>query len=302
MNKKLFATLALISVMTLFGTISALADELPGKDLKPEISQIQIKFLGTGAADWKKPEPDGSFRRLTSILVNNKILIDFTASDKDMLPEGFRPDAIFYTHSHNDHFSATEILKLGVDRIYLGETWIRRAKRAFAKASEELGIAVPEIIPVKVGGRYIENGLVFLALPGNHATGDNNEQALIYLLESTTSRVLYATDTAGLTGLATRISGIDGHVKNGTPINGLIMEATIGLGHEDDYRYFNHSSVAVVSHIVKILTKTKRYLPKEGQYVYLTHLARTLHPSQDELDKTLPAPLKAAYDGLTVDF
>ena len=45
-----------------------------------------------------------------------------------------------------------------------------------------------------------------------------------------------------------------------------------------------------------------RYTPKEGQPVYLTHMARTLHGTQAELDKTLPKPLKAAYDGLEVIF
>ena len=32
------------------------------------------------------------------------------------------------------------------------------------------------------------------------------------------------------------------------------------------------------------------------------HMARTLHPGQAELDRTLAEPLKAAYDGLEVIF
>ena len=51
-----------------------------------------------------------------------------------------------------------------------------------------------------------------------------------------------------------------------------------------------------------MLLKNERYIPKEGQPVYLTHLARTLHGTQKELDETLPTPLKAAYDGLEVIF
>jgi hypothetical protein len=57
-----------------------------------------------------------------------------------------------------------------------------------------------------------------------------------------------------------------------------------------------------VSRIVDVLIKTKRYIPFENQPVYLTHMARTLHGTQAELDTSLPQPLKAAYDGLEVIF
>ena len=80
------------------------------------------------------------------------------------------------------------------------------------------------------------------------------------------------------------------------------MEATIGLGHDDDFRVFTHSSVSMVAHAVRVLTKIGRYRPKKGQSVWLTHMARTLHGTQAELDKTLPKPLKAAYDGLEIEF
>ena len=78
----------------------------------------------------------------------------------------------------------------------------------------------------------------------------------------------------------------------------------MGQGEEQDtdFRIFTHSRVDCVARTVKVLTKTKRYTPPTGQPVYLTHLARTLHPTQAELDKSLPEPLRAAYDGLEVVF
>ena len=121
-------------------------------------------------------------------------------------------------------------------------------------------------------------------------------------MEKKNVRLLYATDTGGLTAIATRLAGIDAHVKEGKPITALIMEATMGLSHEDDFRIFCHSSVATVAQTVRILTQTKRYLPPDGQPVYLTHLARTLHGTQAELDANLPTPLRAAYDGLDIIF
>ena len=93
-------------------------------------------------------------------------------------------------------------------------------------------------------------------------------------------------------------------MKNATarPITGLIMEATMGMGGDEDFRIFTHSSVETVLRTAHMLIRQGRYLPKLNQPVYLTHMARTLHPTQAELDATLPQPLKAAYDGLEVYF
>ena len=74
----------------------------------------------------------------------------------------------------------------------------------------------------------------------------------------------------------------------------------MGVGHEDDFRIFAHSSVATVAQIVRVLTATKRYLPPPGRKVYLTHMARTLHGTQAEIAAAVPAPLCPAYDGLEI--
>ena len=105
-----------------------------------------------------------------------------------------------------------------------------------------------------------------------------------------------------LPAVAVRLAGLNAYDKSGKPITALIMEATVGLGREDDCRIFTHSSVAMVAQTVRVLRKTRRYAPAPGQSVWITHMARTLHGTQAELDKTLPAPVKAAYDGLEVEF
>ena len=272
------------------------------KEPKKE-SGLRVRFLGTGAADWNGPDKRGEHRRLSSILLDNRILIDFTPTDADMLPEGCKPECIFYTHSHGDHYNPEALLKLGVPVAHLGKTWINRAWKNFADASAKTGMPVPELIPLSIGETTVCGDIRITALPANHAINDT-EQALIYLIEKGPVRVIYATDTGGIMGVAARIAGIDPHIKPGNPIHGLIMEATMGMGDkgDEDFRLFTHSSVNTVHRTVKMLTARKRYLPKEGQYVYLTHLARTLHGTQAELDAQLPAPLKAAYDGLEVVF
>ena len=263
---------------------------------------LAVMFLGTGAADWNGRDGRGELRRFSSALLDRRILIDFTPSAEEMLPDGCRPEAIFYTHSHKDHFNPEAALRLGVKTVYLSETWAERAARKFRKAADSLSLPMPEILPLKVGDAISLAGMTLTALPANHATGDLKEQTLIYLIEKGPVRVLYATDTGGIPAIAARLAGIDAHLRDGRPITGLVMEATMGMDHDEDFRLFTHSSVGTVLRTVHMLTETGRYLPPEGQPVWLTHLARTLHGTQAELDANLPSPLRAAYDGLETLF
>ena len=76
----------------------------------------------------------------------------------------------------------------------------------------------------------------------------------------------------------------------------------MGVKHDEDFRIFNHSSALTVSRIVNMLTATQRYLPPQGQPAYLTHMGLYGKLSQEELNATLPVPLRASYDGLDVVF
>lgn len=265
------------------------------------IGPLKVRFLGTGAADWNGRDDRGELRRLSSVLLEDRILIDFTPTVADMLEKGFSPEAIFYTHSHRDHYNPSAALKLGARQVYLGATWVDRAREDFKAASSQSGLPVPEIVPLSPGDKVTVGGMTFTALPANHATGDRSELTLMYLIEKDGARVLYATDTGGIPAQAARIAGIDPHEK-GKPVTGIIMEATMGMGGDEDFRIFTHSSVETVLRTTRMLLREGRYTPAEGQPVYLTHMARTLHPTQAELDATLPEPLKAAYDGLEVLF
>ena len=299
MDRRDFLKVSSVSLMAMG------ADDVAAKMFEPSQEKkegMSVRFLGTGAADWNGPDNRGEQRRLSSILVDNNVLFDFTAGNIEMIPAGLKPEVVFYTHSHNDHYHPESALKIGVRKVYLSQTWFDIAKADFEKASKKLNVRMPELIPLYIGQAVHVDGLRVTPLPASHATSKLFEQTLIFLIEKSEARVMYATDTAGIPAVAARLAGIDAHDPNGKPLTGLIMEATMGMDHDNDYRIFAHSSVGMVHRAVGVLQKTKRYLPVDDQPVYLTHMARTLHGTQAELDATLPYPLKAAYDGLEVIF
>ena len=140
---------------------------------------LKLRFLGTGAADWNGRDDRGEHRRFTSLLVEGRTLVDFTPGCRDMLPEGCRPETVFYTHSHGDHYSPRAAVALGVKRAYVHETWIKEAEREFRAAAEKANAASPEVLPLSVGTPVEVDGVRFTPLPANHATGRFAEQTII---------------------------------------------------------------------------------------------------------------------------
>ena len=277
----------------------------PGMNAGPAVYEptgpgIQVRFLGTGGADWRGPLENGDLRRHASILADGKVIFDFTASAADMVPQGLHPQVVFYTHSHSDHYDPKAALELGVRRVYVGASWIDRAKEDFRKAADTAGKPAPEILPLALGQVVEEQGLKVTPLPANHQSNYVEEETLIYLIEKDSTRLLYATDTGGLTARAVGYAGIGMFSRERKFLTGIIMEATMGLNYKPDAQMFSHSSVAMVRDTVQVLSNGRQYLPVEGQKVWLTHLSRNYHTTQAELDRTVPDPLRYAYDGLEV--
>lgn len=277
---------------------------------------IKVRFLGTGAAGGSD-----SLRKCSSVLLDGRVLIDFTSLVLDRIPEGVRPEVVFQTHSHGDHYDPVAIVKLGVKRVYVQETWAKTAKAEVAMFAERLNLPAPEVIALPFGRKVEECGLSFTGVPANHATSRVTdgvlERASFCLVEKGKTRLLYATDTAGIPADAARMIGIDAHVNpenfrgryadnpfvhEPQAITALIMEATDGL-EDSDFRMFTHSSVQLVERTVRGLRQYDKYRPPEGQYVYLTHLGlRYREWPSEKIDAELPEGMKAAYDGLEIVF
>lgn len=279
---------------------------------------IRVRFLGTGSSGWK-PEwavDNPHMRRQSSVLLDGRVLIDFTMCGFDKMPEGCRPEVLFQTHSHGDHYNPVAAVKSGVRRMYVQETWASAARSEVAAAAAKLSMSAPEVVGLPFGHTVEECGLRVTGVPANHSTSRVTDGVLertsLYLVEKGPARLLYATDTGGIMGDAARIVGIDPHVRpenfarymksqyvrEPKPITAFIMEATDG-DLDEDFRLFVHSSVQEVSRVVNMMTKTGRYAPPAGQHAYLTHFGIKYRDwPAEKIDAELPAPLRAAYDGL----
>ena len=137
MNRKTFLKTTAASMLAV-GTKGAHASIFD--TTAPTNNGLKIRFLGTGAADWKGKDERGEHRRLSSILMDEKIFIDLTAENLEMIPSSAHPDTIFYTHSHSDHYHPATALRAGVKRVYLSQSWYDIAKGDFSGRNFRFGV------------------------------------------------------------------------------------------------------------------------------------------------------------------
>lgn len=239
---------------------------------------MKLTFLGTGAADWFAPIQSGEYRRYTSTQVDDALILDYTHTVADLVARPDDVQAVLITHSHRDHFDPKAIAALAPARLYAHESW--------ARSIEIPGV---KIIPVAIGQPFEEAGYTISPLPANHTTERPEEIAVHYLLEKENTRLLYATDGAWMLKRAIALLGEK-------PLDAIVIDATIGDGRDGDYRVFEHNSLPMLRMMADTWRQTGR-LKKDGA-IYLTHMARTLHPDHAALAASLEAPFIAAYDGM----
>ena len=240
---------------------------------------MKLEFLGTGAADWRGTDERGELRRLTSTLIDDCLLIDVTGTVLDMIVNPGTVTHVFFTHSHGDHFSLEALKTLAPCRVYAHESW----------AGDIRGEGL-SVTPLTVGAPVEAAGFTVTPLPANHSTERADEQPLHYLIEKGGRRVLYATDGAWM------LNGAH-HIIGSRALDAAVFDATIGDGREGDYRIFEHNSVDMVRLMLKTMLKTGRL--KQDAPVFLTHMARTLHGTQREIEEITEKPFVVCYDGMT---
>ena len=239
---------------------------------------MKLTFLGTGAADWNGPDERGEYRRLTSTLLDGRLLIDVTKTVLDSIPDPAAITDVFFTHSHGDHFDIDALRALAPCRVYAHESW----------ANEIDGEGLT-IVPLAVGRPVEAAGFTMIPMASNHSTAREYETTLHYLVEKDGKRLLYATDGAWL------LNG-EHHIIGRKTLDSAVFDATIGDGHEGDYRIFEHNSIDMIRMMLRSMLKMGRL--REDAPVFLTHMARTLHAPQAALEAQTEKPFVVCFDGM----
>ena len=207
---------------------------------------MELLFLGTGAADWDIMKADASpdFRRLSSLLVDGRLLIDpgpcVFEFEKTFGYDGLYRNVtdVILTHPHSDHFSRETLDRLEASGAVFHET---------------------------VSGDTLElDGYTVRAYAANHRTAEN---PVHFTVESKDDgrRFFYGCDGAWMFYETYRALLEYGHLDL------MIFDCTIG-DIRGDYRIFEHNDIAMVSEMAATF---KKICPR----FMVSHLARTLHPA-----------------------
>lgn len=252
---------------------------------------MRLTFLGTGAADWVEPV-GGEFRAYTSTRLDSALLIDGTMRALERISD---PDAItdiLYTHSHRDHFDARLLERLAPVRVHAHAGW--------AGTIDVPGVTV---CPFETFAPFEAAGFAITPLPSNHTPGHPGEQTVHYIIKKGEKTLFYALDGAWLLYE-------EWNALKDESLDAVVFDATIGEGYPGDYRIFEHNSIEMLRIMVQTMRrpmfgKSSAHgaispVLKEGAPVFLTHLARTLNPTQAELERQLAGEFIPAYDGMEV--
>ncbi len=253
--------------------------------------QLELKLLGTGAADydWKLFGEDG-VRGSTSSLLNGHILIDCGITGLRNLERFHIPhasiDTLLITHSHDDHFEPEQILELA------GGTQKPLDVYASPDALAQLpqtGRIVPH--PLLPGAKFQSGEVAVTALPANHMTNIPGEAALHFCFETPAGNVLYALDGAWLLKQAIRLIE---HLR----FDWIILDCT--MAEAGDFRIFEHTDFDMAVHIMKTLRTLN--IADGHTRVILNHLARTLWPKTEEerQQRIAGSGFELAFDGMTL--
>ena len=224
---------------------------------------MKITFLGTGAADWKFKKHNN----LDGFRRNSSLLID------DCLlidPGADVPNALSMFGKNADEIKYIINTHAHSDH-YNEQTlcYLSNARFYSMSAGEE-----------RLLGKY-----TVTALQANHSTCA--EGAVHFIISDGDKKLFYGLDGAWL--MYDEVSAIK---SNG--IDFAVFDATIG-DIPGDYRIFEHNNLNMV---VEMKNSLEKYINR----VFISHMARTLHVSHDELvDRMKPHGIEVAFDGCEIE-
>ena len=259
---------------------------------------MELLFLGTGAADFdiNKHDDYREFRRFSSALINDDLLIDpgphiFDYAEKT--GENYLFDKLRYiivTHSHGDHFNIDTVKKLieiSSDITLYGDPILKKRIVDKYPELENTKFESPDMMSTLDLGKY-----AITTLPANHTGPGEDVTRHYFIVESESGKKLfYGTDSAWLTAN-------EWAFLNGKLCDAMIFELTIG-DVPGDFRVFNHTNIDMLRIMIQTVRKQKAV--EQGGKIYTTHMARTLHYDHATLIEQLrPMNVTPACDGMKI--
>lgn len=256
---------------------------------------MTLLFVGTGAADWDWVNFPPGTRGSTSTLVDGHCLIDAGPTVVAALERCDVPlesiSHILVTHSHPDHFRPETIAAIAAARGGDLDVWASpqaiRALTGIDSISHEL----------HQGANFSCGALSVTALPANHFTGDMNEQAFHFLLQSEDVSLLYALDGAWMLSKGYDILG---KALAGRALDAVVWDATCGPA-TDNWRFASHNDIAMIDRLRASMLNCG--LVSASTMHILDHIARTLWPEDASGREAIAQEHGAilAEDGLALD-
>ncbi len=264
--------------------------------------EMSILFLGTGAADWDeklypKNKSDliaGFHRGLSSILINNSILVDCGPTVPRAL-DMFRVDVngitdILITHSHADHFNVKSINEIQTKRSNNAKInlWVHEGVSSyFTTLANDTGC---EVNSIKCFEDFSINGLDVTSVEANHDRADTGEQCLHYILKAKNERLFYALDGGWFTTKTW-------NTLKGLKIDAIVWDTT--WGDDNYYCLFSHNNLPMIRMMMDPFMKEKIF--NADTKVILSHLGRNYHPSLQELKrKAAVEQMIVPHDGMEI--
>lgn len=258
----------------------------------------RLHFLGTGAADWSKEYADRpDYRGLTSILLDDSILIDLTGcydyiDRNNMCSLLSKVDTVLITHSHSDHYSKEVLSRL------CRENCDRTITLYGSPVLEPLLPDNKNLRFVPLDSRFQPHFSLHdyqvTALSANHATTFSEEQAMHYFLKKDGKSLFAGFDGGWL--LADTWEFLQ---KNSIDV--YLIDSTVGENDVYNFRNFSHNNAQMRDFLCN--TMRRNGVLTESSVVIQTHLARTLHPEHSTLSaQSAQKGFLTAYDGWTFEF
>lgn len=249
---------------------------------------MKITFLGTGAADWDiNSRKDGEFfRRCTSAMINDDLLIDFNNDTIDYIEKNNldvkNVKNILITHTHSDHFSAAAINNtFGRDTVVVCDAGAQeRIKDVYIGKK-----TIPLYTKTAVGGYTV------IAVEANHSVANSTENPLHYIISDGEKCIFWGCDGAWL--LNKSWHEIRSHKYDLAVFDGTLFD------EEGDYRIFEHNNLKMITEMCATFRSLE--LMKESSQIMISHMSKYSQYPHEKLEEYLkPYGIISAYDGLEV--